>query len=1019
MLHRFCGRSGLGDSCILKLSGARRRRQRSGAILRAAIHASMSATIGTALICDSPACAASTWNAGSSNWNNPANWTPSGVPGAGAVVDITHTDGVSRVISYDYTGSAVTLASLTIDLTGNNSNADTLAIPGHNLSAGSEYAGDSGAGTGGVGAINQSGGSNTVGNLDLGVNASDAGYYNLNSSAATLTATTTGFMPYSIVVGDNGSGTMNVGSGSTVTAQQSAIGNAGGSTGEVTVDDSTWKNTSFTYVGLNGTGTLAVQNDAHFTSGDIMDIGVLNNGSGTLAISGGGSVVTSTTGINGTNSTTLGVGADTTGTLTIDGAGSVLQSNGDMAIGYSGTATAMITNGGSLLLDGTIFRVGRNGGSNGTLTVDGAGSNVNSSSSTMYIGYGGTGAVTVQNDAWLTVVGTDIGGLNVNLGTGTLSVDGTGTQASLGEVTDGDAGTGTLNVTGGATAKAGDLTVGLQNTGTGNLVVSDAGSGLTVNGLLKIGDAGDGLTEVLGSATISAGSLTIGASAGGGGSLGLGTGSACNTSGDAILGNVNTSGGNFYIGGTGAAEMTVGGNLTVGNGGYGYLTVSGGSALSVKGSFCAIGAEPTANGTIIVSGSSLGNSSSLLASSIVIGGTLATGGGYGNLTTGAGGIVQATTSVQIWPNGTLDASGGGAVTVGTGSLAGSNTLEVNHGSTLSGAGLLDVIAVVNAGTFTQTGTLIETGNFTNMGTASIGGSQNWSHGSVFTNNAGAATFQTDAGANGSNLAVNVSGGSVTFAATQHLAALNVAAGATAVITGGGSGNRSVVFTPMLSDGGTVNVGANDLDLQAGGAAGLATVNGLLKQGYSNGSWTGTGIDSTAAAGDTRHLLAVGVIVNNAAGSPIYSLFDGAGVGLNDVLVKETYYGDANLDGKVDGADYSRIDSAYLADKTNPTADTGWSNGDFNYDGVINGSDYTLMDNAFNTQGAQLSAEIATATAQLAGPGETAVPETAVPEVVVPEPGAMELLMMGVAGLLGRRGRRVAGVCSFNRRFAMC
>jgi hypothetical protein len=69
------------------------------------------------------------------------------------------------------------------------------------------------------------------------------------------------------------------------------------------------------------------------------------------------------------------------------------------------------------------------------------------------------------------------------------------------------------------------------------------------------------------------------------------------------------------------------------------------------------------------------------------------------------------------------------------------------------------------------------------------------------------------------------------------------------------------------------------------------------------------------------------------------------------LVKFTYYGDANLDGKVDGADYSRIDAGYLAHG----AATGWFNGDFDYDGAINGSDYTLIDNAFNTQGAALPA----------------------------------------------------------------
>jgi hypothetical protein len=74
----------------------------------------------------------------------------------------------------------------------------------------------------------------------------------------------------------------------------------------------------------------------------------------------------------------------------------------------------------------------------------------------------------------------------------------------------------------------------------------------------------------------------------------------------------------------------------------------------------------------------------------------------------------------------------------------------------------------------------------------------------------------------------------------------------------------------------------------------------------------------------------------------------------DVLVKYTYYGDTDLNGGVDGSDYTRIDNGFLNHLT------GWSNGDLNYDGIINGSDYTLIDNAYNMQGAALAAQIAPA-----------------------------------------------------------
>jgi hypothetical protein len=87
-------------------------------------------------------------------------------------------------------------------------------------------------------------------------------------------------------------------------------------------------------------------------------------------------------------------------------------------------------------------------------------------------------------------------------------------------------------------------------------------------------------------------------------------------------------------------------------------------------------------------------------------------------------------------------------------------------------------------------------------------------------------------------------------------------------------------------------------------------------------------------------------------SGLYSSFDDQAAVSTDVLVKYTYFGDANLDGQVDGSDYTKIDNGFNNHLI------GWSNGDFNYDGVIDGSDYTLIDNAFNTQGTSLAAVIA-------------------------------------------------------------
>ena len=55
--------------------------------------------------------------AASGNWSAAGSWNPGSVPGAGDAVYLAFGDGVNRNISYDYTGAAVTLYSLTVDLT--------------------------------------------------------------------------------------------------------------------------------------------------------------------------------------------------------------------------------------------------------------------------------------------------------------------------------------------------------------------------------------------------------------------------------------------------------------------------------------------------------------------------------------------------------------------------------------------------------------------------------------------------------------------------------------------------------------------------------------------------------------------------------------------------------------------------------------------------------------------------------------------------------------------------------------
>jgi hypothetical protein len=214
-----------------------------------------------------------------------------------------------------------------------------------------------------------------------------------------------------------------------------------------------------------------------------------------------------------------------------------------------------------------------------------------------------------------------------------------------------------------------------------------------------------------------------------------------------------------------------------------------------------------------------------------------------------------------------------------------------------------------------------------------------------------------------------------------------------------------LITTGLSIAGTTGAWTGKLDLTGNSlivhGGDLPTITNQVAQGYANGTWQGSGgITSSTAAADSTHLTALGVIKNdNGYGTPLYgsggtiaATFGGAAPVDGDILVKYTYYGDANLDGVVDGSDYSIIDNSYAMEQTGSGAITGWGNGDFNYDGVVDGSDYTLIDNAFNSQGVAMTASIAAAVAP--GGGTSAVPE----------PTSIFLLSAGAAGVLGRRRR---------------
>jgi hypothetical protein len=206
------------------------------------------------------------------------------------------------------------------------------------------------------------------------------------------------------------------------------------------------------------------------------------------------------------------------------------------------------------------------------------------------------------------------------------------------------------------------------------------------------------------------------------------------------------------------------------------------------------------------------------------------------------------------------------------------------------------------------------------------------------------------GGGGDNLSIN--GGRVTIPSTQSIANLDTSGGVLDVA------DEAVVFPYSTSS----PIGSWTGSTYDG-------VTGQIKSGRNGGAWNGgTGITSGNANANLR---SVGVAEASGAlkiSGTQTGTFAGLSVDATTVLVKFTYGGDANLDGKVDVDDYGRIDANVT------TGNRGWYNGDFNYDGKINVDDYGILDFNLGSQGAPITGALST----------FAVPSTSLPAVVTPQ-----------------------------------
>ncbi|MDL2285048.1 autotransporter-associated beta strand repeat-containing protein, partial [Oxalobacter sp. OttesenSCG-928-P03] len=392
------------------------------------------------------------------------------------------------------------------------------------------------------------------------------------------------------------------------------------------------------------------------------------------------------------------------------GAGGTREAN-DLSVGGTSSSALNISGGGKLALSGR-STIGNAANTTGIVTVDGTGSSL-TASGVFHVGFNGTGTLNITKGA--TALTTNLAIIGENTGSnGTVTVDGSGSlltvQGTFLGV--GGYGTGTLNITNGATASVTNgVIIASDNGGNGTVTVGE-GSDLSLGGNIYIGHNRTNPSTGTGSLTVK-GTLT--------------------TTGE----NLGTYTKDIFNFGTNTLKFEQAGNQTLSGviSGTGDLTKAGTGTLTLSG------ANTYSGGTTVTGG--------------LINFTNAGNLGTGNITLNGGGLQWATNNTTDI-SGRLTAIGANGATFHTNdnNLTLATPLTGTGGVTKAGTGTLTLSGVnTYSGGTTVTGGLINFSNENNLGTGNItlnGGGLQWDAG----NTADISGRLTAIGANGATFHTN-------------------------------------------------------------------------------------------------------------------------------------------------------------------------------------------------------------------------------------------------------------------------
>lgn len=284
------------------------------------------------------------------------------------------------------------------------------------------------------------------------------------------------------------------------------------------------------------------------------------------------------------------------------------------------------------------------------------------------------------------------------------------------------------------------------------------------------------------------------------------------------------------------------------------------------------------------------------------------------------------------------------------------------------------------------------------GAIDISAGNTWDYNSAITGvgdlaKTGAGTLQLTGSSNVVNGELQINAGTLSISSAATFNSVVMSSTATLKISGvltiapsGLPANVSKITSLFLDDNAKLDLNDNDLIVQAKPGTGkgvLSTINVLVEEARNTSpvAWAGSGITSSAAATNSKGITGLAVVLNdNGQGGKLYDTFDGMAVDYDSILVKYTYNGDTDVNGKIDASDYFNIDRGFL------THLSGYANGDFDFSGEIDADDYFLIDNAFVNQGG-----IVLSGGQLSASA-------------VPEPGSLICVTLAILGMAQRRKR---------------